>query len=77
MKVEKIKLSEIVNEKLANDELKLLIGGNMAPSCDNNVCGGGITVASNAQACVASGSGVCSGNQGRWENINLQLQLCE
>ena len=38
MKIERIKLVDIVNEDLINDELELLKGGILAVGCTHSLC---------------------------------------
>ena len=40
MKLEKIKFTDIVNDKLINKELELLKGGLLGPACTEFVCFG-------------------------------------
>ena len=64
MKLEKIKLVNVVDEKMTKGALKLILGGSGGPGCDNNVCGGGMTVAAGSSYCTDSGCAVCSSSQG-------------
>ena len=64
MKLEKFKLNEIINENLMIKELKLLLGGYGSPACDNNVCGGGLTIAANSRICGEEGCKTCSSKTG-------------
>ena len=41
MKLEKIKLKNIVNEQLTSDELELLKGGEYVSGCESFLCGNG------------------------------------
>lgn len=56
MKLEKIKLSELVNEKLTKEEIKLLQGGSYAPGCESGICD--TPYCGNTGRCTA-GDGVC------------------
>ena len=55
MKLEKIKLVNVVDEKMAKDALKLILGGTDANGCPSGVCS---SSSSNKENCT-NGDGVC------------------
>jgi natural product precursor len=59
MKLEKIKLRDIVNEQLTNEELELLKGGFYSSGCSNNICSAGSEISKNTIYCT-NGDGVCN-----------------
>jgi natural product precursor len=63
MKLEKIKLRDIVDEQLTNEELELLKGGNYAIGCTEQVCGSDYILAGNTNYCT-NGDGVCKNRIG-------------
>ena len=56
MKLEKIKLKNIVNEQLTSDELELLKGGEYVSGCGTKVCSDSID--NNTNYCT-SGDPIC------------------
>ena len=57
MKLEKIKLKNIVDEQLTSDELELLKGGMYTTGCGSQVCSSSID--NNTKYCT-SGDPICS-----------------
>ena len=62
MKLKKIKLIDIVNDKLINKEFELLKGGILGSGCNSRICGGNIDALTNY---CTNGDGVCF----QWMNI--------
>jgi len=56
MKLEKIKLKNIVNEQLTSDELELLKGGEYVSGCGSQVCSS--TIDNNTRYCT-NGDPIC------------------
>jgi natural product precursor len=59
MKLEKIKLRDIVNEQLTNEELELLKGGYYTSGCTEGVCSGGVNLIDSYTNYCNNGDGVC------------------
>jgi natural product precursor len=59
MKLEKIKLRDIVDEKLTNEELGLVKGGFYAWGCGFRVCSSGTNIDTKTQYCTGN-DGICS-----------------
>ena len=57
MKIEKIKLVDIVNDKIENELIKLLKGGVLTPACNTRVCNGNIL--ENYISFCTNGDGIC------------------
>ena len=51
MKLEKIKLVNVVDEKMTKDALKLIRGGSGGDGCGSDVCGGSGKIAEWAEYC--------------------------
>lgn len=56
MNLKKIKLSEIVNEKLAKEEIELLTGGNYTLGCNYRICSQNVNTATHL---CTNGDAIC------------------
>ena len=57
MKLEKVKLKNIVNEQLTSDELELLKGGEYANGCSSGACYSYVDLIKHQ---CTNGDGICS-----------------